>query len=129
MLVRSCFLITVIKCLKGDRSLRLLFNVKKTKGESVSQWQGHLLSCQVTAKKLKIFSFSNSYTFNIIICCVKSHHTKLVFMVMTRVGRQQLSYNQFHDFLPLHNSLWPSLLYTWLHQCTTWLCDTVIISR
>ena len=55
MLVRSCFLITVIKCFKGHRSLGSLFNVKKTNRGSVtewvSQWQGHLLSCQVTDKK------------------------------------------------------------------------------
>ena len=56
MLVRSCVLITVIKCLKGHRSLGSLFNVKKQKvaqsvSEWVSEWQGHLLSCQVTAKK------------------------------------------------------------------------------
>ena len=40
MLVRSCFLITVIKCLKGHWSLGLLFNVKKQKwlSESVSEW-------------------------------------------------------------------------------------------
>ena len=37
MLVRSCFLITVIKCLKGQRSVGWLFNVKKTKvADSVS---------------------------------------------------------------------------------------------
>ena len=56
MLVRSCFLITVIKCLKGHWSLGSLFNVKKQNvshwvSQWVSQWQGHLLSCQVTAKK------------------------------------------------------------------------------
>ena len=56
MLVRSCFLITVIKCLKGHRSLGSLFNVKNKKWlsdsvtDSLSEWQGHLLSCQVTAK-------------------------------------------------------------------------------
>ena len=51
MLVRSCFLITVIKCLKGHRSLGSLFNVKKQKvAQSLTQWQGHLLSCRVTAK-------------------------------------------------------------------------------
>ena len=39
MLVRSCFLITVIKCLKGHRSLGSLFNVKKQKvSQSLSQW-------------------------------------------------------------------------------------------
>ena len=56
MLVRSCFLITVIKYLKGHWSLGSLFNVKKQKWvtHSVSQWQGHLLSCQVTAKKFTI---------------------------------------------------------------------------
>ena len=57
MLVRSCFFITLIKCLKGHRSLGSLFNVKKQKvaqwvSESVSPWQGHLLSCQVTAKNI-----------------------------------------------------------------------------
>ena len=42
MLVRSCFLITVIKCLNGQLSLGSLFNVKKPKvaqsvSDSVSQ--------------------------------------------------------------------------------------------
>ena len=38
MLVRSCFLITVIKYLKAHWSLGLLFNVKKTKvAHSVTQ--------------------------------------------------------------------------------------------
>ena len=36
MLVRSCFLITVIKCLKGHWSLGSLFNVKIKR--SVTQW-------------------------------------------------------------------------------------------
>ena len=60
-LVRSCFLITLIKYLKGHWSLGSLFNVKKQKwltesvSEWVSEWQGHLLSCQVTAKKCLIF--------------------------------------------------------------------------
>ena len=48
MLPRSCFLITLIKCLKGHKSLGSLCNVK-SKSYSVtdwlSQWQGHLLSC------------------------------------------------------------------------------------
>ena len=51
MLVRSCFLITLIKCLKGHKSLGSLCNVKSKStvsdwvSQSVSQWQGHLLSC------------------------------------------------------------------------------------
>ena len=46
MLDRSCFLITLIKCLKGHKSLGSLCNVTKVKvTQSVSQWQGHLLSC------------------------------------------------------------------------------------
>jgi hypothetical protein len=54
MLVRSCFLITVIKYLKGHWSPGSLYNVEKQKvGEWVSEWQGHLLSCQVTAKNKK----------------------------------------------------------------------------
>ena len=45
MLVRSCFLIAVIKCLKGHWSLGLLFNVKKQKvGHSLS----HAVSDKVT---------------------------------------------------------------------------------
>ena len=61
MLVRSCFLITVINCLKGHWSLGLLFNVKKQKvAQSLTQWQGHLLSCQVTAKKHKNYLGSPS---------------------------------------------------------------------
>ena len=37
MLVRSCFLITLIKCLKGHKSLGSLCNVK-SKSEWLSQW-------------------------------------------------------------------------------------------
>ena len=44
MLVRSCFLITLIKCLKGHKSLVSLFLCQLSKSW-VSQWQGHLLSC------------------------------------------------------------------------------------
>ena len=44
MLVRSCFLITLIKCLKGRKSLGSLCNVKR-KSHWLSEWQGHLLSC------------------------------------------------------------------------------------
>ena len=44
MLVRSCFLITLIKCLKGHKSLGSLCNVK-SKSQWLTQWQGHLLSC------------------------------------------------------------------------------------
>ena len=61
VLVRSCLLITLIKCLKGHKSLRSLCcskiksgSVSQSVSESVSQWQGHLLSCQTvvwTAKK------------------------------------------------------------------------------
>ena len=45
MLVRSCFLITVIKCLKGHWSLVSLFNVKKQK---VGQWLSDSVSDKVT---------------------------------------------------------------------------------
>ena len=61
-LVRSCLLITLIKCLKGHRSLGSLFFcqvVKSLVSQSVSQWvsewQGHLLSC---SGQLKTFSMS-----------------------------------------------------------------------
>ena len=54
MLVRSCFLITLIKCLKGHKSLRSLCNVKSksTVSDWVSQWQGHLLSCCGQLKRI-----------------------------------------------------------------------------
>ena len=51
MLARSCFLITLTKCLKGHKSPGLLFGVKNKKWptqsvtQSLSQRQGHLLSC------------------------------------------------------------------------------------
>ena len=58
MLVKSCFLITLIKCLKGHRSLGLLFFCQVVKSlvsdsvsEWLSQWQGHLLSCSGQLKK------------------------------------------------------------------------------
>ena len=56
MLVRSCFLITVIKCLKGQWSLGSLFNVKNQKvahwvTQWVSEWKCHLLSCPQTQGK------------------------------------------------------------------------------
>ena len=40
MLVRSCFLITLIKCFKGHRSLGSLFNVKNQNwlSDSLSEW-------------------------------------------------------------------------------------------
>ena len=49
-LVSSCLFITLIKCLKGHRSLGLLFVCQSVKyresmSQSVTQWQGHLLSC------------------------------------------------------------------------------------
>ena len=49
-----------IKSLKGHKSLGLLFNVEIKRcviSESVSQWQGHLLSCLWTAKNVILFSF------------------------------------------------------------------------
>ena len=48
LLVRSYPLITLIKCLKGHKSLGSLCSVLKSKGwltDSVSEWQGHLFSC------------------------------------------------------------------------------------
>ena len=65
--VRSCLLITLIKGLKCHKSLGLLFNVKMKK--SVTEWQGHLLSCLWTARNeilipifLLVFSFSSQST-------------------------------------------------------------------
>ena len=46
MLVRSCFLITLIKCLKGHKSLGSLCNVKSK--STVSQWVTELVSDKVT---------------------------------------------------------------------------------
>ena len=54
----SCLSISLIKCLKGQKCLGLLFNVKNQKWLSQwvsdqwvsDQWQGHLLSCLWTAK-------------------------------------------------------------------------------
>ena len=55
LLVSSCPLITLIKCLKGHKSLGSLCMFKiKSVTQSVSEWQCHLLSCQTlvwTAKK------------------------------------------------------------------------------
>ena len=46
MLVRSCFFMTLIKCLKCHRSLGSLIVCQSVKYcESVTEWQGHLLSC------------------------------------------------------------------------------------
>ena len=50
LMVRSCFLITLKKCLKGRKSLGSLCNVK-SKSEWVTQWQGHLLSCSGQLKR------------------------------------------------------------------------------
>ena len=43
----TCLFITLIKCLKGRKSLGSLCNVKSksTLSQLVSEWQGHLLSC------------------------------------------------------------------------------------
>ena len=75
MLVRSCFLITVIKYLKGHWSLGSLFNVNKQKvGHSLTQWQGHLLSCQVTAKNIekKVLRESSQRRFDIVLLLLMS---------------------------------------------------------
>ena len=53
-IVRSCLLITLIKCLKGQKFLGSLCNVLKPKivwlsqwvTDWLTQWQSHLLSCQ-----------------------------------------------------------------------------------
>ena len=52
MLVRSCFLITVIKCLKGHWSLGSLFNVKKQK---VAQSLSHSVREWVTRSPIELF--------------------------------------------------------------------------
>ena len=57
--IRSCLLISQIKCLKSLESLWLLDSkvwLSEWLSDSVSEWQGHLLSCQTlvwTAKKRK----------------------------------------------------------------------------
>ena len=62
MLVRSCLLITLIKCLKGFKSLGSLCNVK-SKSQWVTQWQGHLLSCCGQLKRcLTLLLASNAIT-------------------------------------------------------------------
>ena len=54
----SCLSISLIKCLKGQKCLGLLFNVKNQKWLSqwvtqwLSEWQGHLLSCSGQLKSL-----------------------------------------------------------------------------
>ena len=65
MLVRSCFLITLIKSLKGRNSLGSLCNVKSKSPEWVSQWQGHLLSCCGQLKKF--------YLIHIVFHCQKAN--------------------------------------------------------
>ena len=60
MLVRSCFLITLIKCLKGHKSQRSLCNVKSK--STVSEWQVHLLSC---SGQLNISQLFTIYIFKI----------------------------------------------------------------
>ena len=55
-----CLSISLIKCLKGQKCLGLLFNVKNQKWLSdqwVSQWQGHILSC---SGQLKTTSFQST---------------------------------------------------------------------
>ena len=58
LLVRSCSLITLMKCLKGHKSLGSLCNVVKTlivsgarPTNQASKGQGHLLSCSGQLKK------------------------------------------------------------------------------
>ena len=43
LLIKSCLLVN--KCLKGHKSLGSLWWLK-SKGDWLTQWQGHLLSCQ-----------------------------------------------------------------------------------
>ena len=53
--VRSCLFITLIKCLKGLKSLGSLCSVMETlivSGVRPTKGQGHLLSCRGTAKKV-----------------------------------------------------------------------------
>ena len=59
----SCLLITLIRCLKGHKSLGSLCTVKMKShlvSQRVSEWRGHLLSCsghlkrQVFCTKMKI---------------------------------------------------------------------------
>ena len=65
MLVRSCFLITLIKCLKGHKSLGSLCSVVKTlivsgAGQTNRQTkgQGHLLSCCGQLKRFHLWQIS-----------------------------------------------------------------------
>ena len=58
-LVRSCLLITLIKCLKGHKSLGSLCNVLKTlivSGAGPSKGHCHLLSCSGQLKMLTAFA-------------------------------------------------------------------------
>ena len=59
--LRVCLLITLIKCLKGHKYLGSLYNVKSksTLSDSVTEWQGHLLSCSGQLKKEMFEAFSN----------------------------------------------------------------------
>ena len=60
----SGFLITLIKCLKGHKSLGSLCNVKSKSKNTVtqwlSQWQGHLLSCCGQLKIVALEKFNKS---------------------------------------------------------------------
>ena len=90
MLVRSCLLITLIKCLKGHRSLRSLFEWQLAKSsvsavsEWVSQWQGHLLSC---CGQLKILI---QHCYCIAMC---TQHMLHLGRVSTRERRSRWGYN------------------------------------
>ena len=60
VLMSSCPLVALITCLKSHRSLRVnygnVFQQCQVGREAGSQWQGHLLSCQGKADKVKLYS-------------------------------------------------------------------------
>ena len=68
-MVRSCLLITLIKCLKGDKSLGSLCSLVKAlivslvrQTEQATKGQGHLLSC---SGQLKMTDFCTKMKFSL----------------------------------------------------------------
>ena len=84
MLIRSCFLITLIKCLKGHKSLGLFFVcqvVKSSVTQWLSEWQGHLLSCSGQLKR------SSGWEINYKIQCYCSFYSMILDSSIARCNK------------------------------------------
>ena len=96
VLVRSCLLITLIKCLKGHKSLGSLCSVVKTlivSGNRATKGQGHLLSC---CGQLKNQDWHQTYsdTFErYLVFMVTFVRQRLIFALRNRASQVHISHS------------------------------------